>query len=89
MKRSSSFILKSLGDRNILLPCGSSAIDCNRLVSLNSSAAFLWEAVGEDDFTESTLASLLESEYDIDHDFALAEAVRVASLWDEAGVLEK
>lgn len=89
MKRSSSFILKSLGDRNILLPCGSSAIDCNRLVSLNSSAAFLWEAVGEDEFTEPSLASLLESEYDIDHDFALAEAVRVASLWDEAGVLEK
>ena len=49
---------------------GVNQINFNKLITLNSSAAFLWRQVEGKDFDESMLADLLVEEYGIDRELA-------------------
>ena len=62
--------------------------DFNKLVSLNDTAAYLWEAVEGRDFDAATLTELLLDRYDIDSQTAAPDAARLLDKWQEAGLLE-
>jgi hypothetical protein len=59
------------------------------LISLNSSAAYLWQEVEEKDFDEKTLADLLVSKYGIPPGQALTDANDIARSWIDAGIVEE
>ena len=63
-------------------------ISFNKLISLNSTAAFLWKKVADKEFTPEEMAEHLIEEYGIDMELALKDAKALAQAWIDAGVAE-
>lgn len=89
MKIKDGFKLRTLGTEYIVTAEGEKQINFNKIISLNSSAAFLWKNVEGRDFTAADLAELLVGEYDVDGDRALEDSKSIAAKWIEAGIVEK
>ena len=68
---------------------GLSAINFNRLLSLNDTAAWLWQqALEQGDFTADSLAGKLCEEYDVEADEARRDVVDIIAEWQSVGVVE-
>ena len=89
MKTKKGFILRSLGKEFILVAEGLEAVDANSMISMNESAAFLWEAVEGKDFDAGTLADLLQEEYDIPREVAEKDVASLIQTWQEAGIINE
>ena len=50
MRTKKGLIMRTLGNEFILVDEGSNLTDFNRMISLNASAALLWEAVQDNEF---------------------------------------
>lgn len=87
MKIIEGFKLRKVAGQSIVVGEGIGQIDFNKLVSLNSTAAWLWEQVVGKEFTEQTLASLIVKHYGIDPQEALRDASELVELWHKAGLL--
>ena len=82
------FVLRELGDEHIVIGEGLT-VDFQRLVSLNSSAAFLWRGVEGREFDIDDLTDLLLDEYEVSPDEASVAARDIARDWIEAGLAEE
>ena len=88
MKTKKGFVLRSLGKEYILVAEGLEALDANMMISMNETAAFLWEAVEDKDFDTETLSQLLVDEYGIEHETAEKDVNALVQNWKKAGVIE-
>jgi hypothetical protein len=88
MKIKDGFVLRSIGDNYMVVGEGLAQIDFNKIISLNSTAAFLWKAVQGKDFDAETLKDLLLGEYDVDEATALRDASALMEKWAAAGLVE-
>lgn len=87
MRLSDKYVLRSLGDKHIIVK-NSSSVDLSHILTFNDSAAFLWNAAAGHDFSEEHLVGRLLEEYDVDSATA-SEAVReIVKLWREKGLVE-
>lgn len=59
----------------------------NHMLSLNNSAASLWEALADKDFTLEEMVHHLTTRYEIDADTARADAQELVQQWKQAGVI--
>ena len=82
------YILRELGDDAIVIGEGPT-VDFQRLVSLNSSAAYLWRCVEGREFDAATLADLLLEEYEVGAAEAADAAADIAAAWLRAGIAEE
>ncbi len=82
------YILRELGEDAIVIGEGMT-VDFQRLVSLNSSAAYLWRRVEGREFDASTLADLLLEEYEVGAAEAADAAADIAKAWLAAGIAEE
>ena len=63
-------------------------INFNKMISLNSSAAYLWKSVEGREFTPEDLKRLLLDRYDVEEEIAGRDAEAIARTWIEAGIAE-
>lgn len=89
MKIKEGFKLRTVGKEYIVAGEGSAQIDFNKLISLNSSAAYLWQTVDGKQFDIETLANLLTDKYGISAEQGLSDAADVIKSWLEAGIVEE
>lgn len=90
MKLKPGFKLRPLGREFIVTPEGLSKINFNKMISLNSTAAYLWREVSErESFTAEDLADLLTKEYEVDYETALKDSEAIGAKWLEAGIAEE
>lgn len=89
MKTIEGFKMRSLCDMFVITGEGLKQINYNKIISLNASAAFLWERIEGKDFSIETLADLLTGEYEIDRERALKDSEAIAKSWIEAGIVEE
>ena len=82
------YVLRELGDDAIVIG-ESMTVDFQRLISLNSSAAYLWKSVEGKEFDVDTLTALLLEEYEVERQEAAAAAADLARAWLEAGIAEE
>ena len=74
------YVVQAVGPKNVKF---------SHIISLNETAAYLFEKVnGQGEFTPETLRDLLTEAYDVDAETALADAVKLCEQWLEAGILE-
>ena len=66
MKKKPGFKLREVCGEKLLVPEGEINIDFSNMISMNESAAFLWEAVGDAPFEEADLVAHLLNEYEVD-----------------------
>ena len=88
MRIKEGFILRKMLGENIVVGEGLAQVDFNKIVSMNGTAAYLWEAVGSSEFTADTLKELLLKEYDVDEETAAKDAAAIAEKWIEIGIVE-
>lgn len=80
------FELREMCGEYIVIATGKENIDFSKVISLNESAAWLWNHVEGKEFTPKTLAALLMEEYEVDEDTALTDAARLTAQWLEEGI---
>ncbi len=88
MKIKNGFILREMCGEKIVTGEGIEHINFNKLISLNSTAAYLWEALVGKEFTEDSMARLLVDQYGIDMELALKDSAGLCKAWRDTGVLE-
>lgn len=88
MKKKKGFNLRNICGEHVIVAEGKENIDFSKIISMNESAAYLWEAVKDTDFDVETLANLLTKEYDVDLNTAIADATEMASQWIKAEIVE-
>ena len=88
MKIKNGFVLRRMCGEYIISAEGMENINFNKLISLNESAAYLWESVEGKEFTEKDLAGLLIGKYGIDEALAAKDSAAIAKAWHEAGIVE-
>lgn len=89
MKTKSGFRMRPLGKEFIITAESTSQINFNKMISLNSSAAYLWQSVVDKEFTVEDLANLLVEKYEIDMEVATRDSKALAEKWIEAGIVEE
>ena len=82
-------MLRQVCGEYVIVGEGLERVNFNKMISLNSSAAYLWEAVEEKEFSVQTLSDLLTDKYDVDEKTAANDASELAAKWIEAGIVEE
>ena len=81
--------MRTLLGEHIIVAEGFEQVNFNKMISLNETAAYLWEAVSNrDSFTVEDLRDLLLAEYEVEEDIAAADAKAIAERWIEIGIAE-
>jgi len=88
MKIKDGFILRKICGESIVVGEGLAQVNFNKMMSLNESAAYLWEAVQGKEFTPEDLTKLLLERYEVEEEQARADATALAQTWIEQGVAE-
>ena len=88
MRIKEGFVLRTICGQHVVSGEGTANVKFSKLVSLNDSAAYLFKAVGDGDFTPERLADLLLKEYDVDRETALKDAETLCAQWKEIGIVE-
>ena len=88
MKIKKGFVLREMCGENIVAGEGLQHINFNKLLSLNESAAYLWQELTGKEFTVEEMAELLVARYDIDKQLAMTDSENLMNTWLEIGVLE-
>lgn len=88
MKIKDGFRLRDVMGQATVIGEGVEQVNFNKLITMNSTAAWLWEQVVGRDFSVGTLVSLLVDKYGIDNDLAQKDAEAIARQWTEIGLVE-
>lgn len=82
--------MRSLGKDYIIMGEGASQVNFNKMISLNSTAAYLWgEVADKGHFSEDDLKELLLRKYDVDEATAAKDAAYIAGKWVEFGIASR
>ena len=88
MKINPNYKIHEIAGETIVVNQGTPQVNMTRIISLNASARFLYEALAEKDFTTEDAAKVLVEAYGIDE----AQAQKDAEKWVESliqcGVIE-
>ncbi|MBR5034791.1 MAG: PqqD family protein [Bacteroidales bacterium] len=88
MKIKEGFTLRPLCGEHIVVGEGLSQVNFNKMLSMNDSAAYLWENVQGKEFTLDDLVTLLADRYEVSADQAMDDVKQMIAIWQEHGILE-
>lgn len=88
MRITEGFRLRDVMGQATVIGEGVAQVDFNKLIVLNSTAAYLWKEIEDKDFDAATLAELLIKEYGIDNELAQKDAEAILSQWIEIGLVK-
>ena len=80
--------MRQVGGEWVVVGEGLSAINFNRLLSLNDTAAWLWQqAMEQGDLTVDSLADRLSEEYDVTTEDARRDVAELVGKWQQEGIV--
>lgn len=88
MKIKTGFEIKKVSDKYIVVPNLEQSINFNGIISLNSSAKLLFEALNEEQTIES-LTNILFNTYDIDVKKAEEDVLKFLKILKENNLLDE
>ena len=88
MKLKEGFILRSICGEHVVVGEGLAQVNFNKMLSLNESAAYLWEAVAGREFTKEEMVQLLLDKYEVSPERAAEDVDNLLKVWVEQGVAE-
>jgi len=89
MRIKKGFALRNICGENVIQAEGKETINFSKLVTLNDSAAYLWQNLQDKEFTEEDMAQLLVDMYEIDKATALRDSAALWQTWKEIGLVEE
>lgn len=88
MRLKDGFTLRTICGEHVVIGEGLAQVNFNKMLSLNATAAYLWEQVQGKDFTVEDLAVLLTEKYEVSGEQARQDAAKLVQVWQEQGVAE-
>ena len=88
MRIKDGFTLRTICGEHVVIGEGLAQVNFNKMLSLNGSAAYLWEQVHGKDFTVEYLVTLLTDKYEVSADQARQDALKLVQVWQEQGVAQ-
>jgi len=89
MKQIEGFKLRPLGKEFIITGEGAAQVNFNKMISLNATAAYLWECVQDKEFTVEDLKAALLDRYEVDEETAGKDAEAIAEKWIKVGIVSR
>lgn len=89
MRIKKGFTLRTVAGEQIVAGEGIEQINFNKLISLNATAAYLWQEVADKEFDARLLADLLTVKYHIPYEIALPDAQELVAAWIKSGLVEE
>ena len=84
MKIKEGFEIQSVCGEYIIVPAGVENVDYSRIISLNETAAYLWQNVADKpSFTIDDMTALLLAEYDVEENIAREDCALIIERWKE------
>jgi len=88
MKLVEGFTLRNIMGQPTIIGEGVAQVDFNKLITLNQTAAFLWEQLEGKEFALEDVVSLLMNTFAIDRELAEKDAESICRKWIELGLAE-
>jgi len=88
MKIKDGFELKDICGENIIISHGKENINFTKIITLNESAALIWNEVIGKDFSIEDMVRTIIDEYEIDEATAKKDCENIASEWKKVGFIE-
>lgn len=88
MKIKEGFTLRPLLGEHIVVGEGLAQVNFNKMLTLNASAAYLWEQVADKEFTREDLVRLLVERYEVSAGQAGDDVDRMLAVWLKEGIAE-
>ena len=89
MKINNQFILRQLGDNIYVVETINSEEQFNKIVTFNTSSAYLWDLFYNKEFTKEEVAQSIVDKYGIDRNKADIDAVKLIERWKAAGLINQ
>lgn len=89
MKIRKGFVLREICGVKVVSGEGLDKVNYSKLITLNDTAAYLWEAIGEGEFSADSLTALLLEKYDVSEDTARKDVEALIGKWNELGMIEE
>ena len=82
--------MQNVCGEHILVPAGIENVDFSKIISLNSTAASLWEGVCKmEAFTIDDMVKVLLNEYEVEEEIAREDCGLIVERWNEMGLIEE
>ncbi len=88
MRKKPGFNLREVCGEKVIVAEGMQNINFSSIISLNESAAEIWKAIGDGEFTVDNMAVIIMSNYDIDKETAMTDCQELATNWIESGIVD-
>lgn len=88
MKIKKGFELRDVCGEQVIMAHGKENIDFSKIISLNETAAYLWNKVVGSEFDEQQMVDLLTEAYEVEESVARADVKKLLAQWTENGLLE-
>ncbi|MBO5865564.1 MAG: PqqD family protein [Bacteroidaceae bacterium] len=89
MRIKEGFEIQNVCGEHIIIPAGADNVDYSKIISLNETAAYLWENVNGKDFTIDDMTTLLLAEYDVEESIAREDCCAIVECWKEMELIEE
>ncbi len=81
--------LRQLGPKSFILEATSEYKEpMSKMITFNSTAAFLWESVKDKDFSTKDLCNLLRDKFSISVETAMEDSESIINAWKQASVID-
>ena len=88
MKRKDGFVLREVCGEKVIVGEGLGAINFGKLISLNETAAWIWDKAGEQGtFSVDTLVEALCDPYDVTPETARTDVQALLNQWLELDII--
>lgn len=87
MKIIEGFKLRSLGREFVVIGEGTKQVNFNKMVSLNETAAYLWNELLGKDFDVDMMTRLLLDKYEVSEEVAKTDSENLIKAWKEAELI--
>ncbi|MBO5807053.1 MAG: PqqD family protein [Bacteroidaceae bacterium] len=89
MKIKTGFEMQNVCGEYIIVPAGVENVDYSKIISMNPTAAYLWENVATmEEFTIEDMVQLLLKEYEVEENVAREDCRLITERWIEMGLAE-
>ena len=87
MKKKDGFVLRDVCGEKVIIGEGIDAVDFGKLISMNETAAWLWEQA-DSEMDAEKLAKALVGEYDVEEAVAAHDVRAILEEWQRIGIVE-
>lgn len=87
MKKRKELSLRQIGKQYMIVNNSEKHRDLSCVYTLNATAAYLWEEIGDKEFDVEFLVKRLCDRYDIDESTASNDVQRLVEEWEKIGLI--